>query len=410
MKPRENDVRLLNYLAQHCKSPDQSGGISIDRCWFGSETARTDHGKAIASICSINSEQLEALVSRLEQYGFVGNFRTSGSIHGWITAAGEDAVDSLSHSSSDGTEGSQRMAVEQASVIDKSNVFVVHGRNYAVRDAFFTFLRAISLHPLEWSEIVQMTGKGSPYIGEILEMGFSVAQAVVVLMTPDDEARLREQFRGHNESQFETELTPQPRPNVLLEAGMALGLCPERTVIVEFGSLRPVTDLGGRHVIRMNNSSERRNDLAQRLQAAGCSVNLVGADWLRTTDFTIEALGLTAKSVERTLDQPAVTNVLNFVDGLSPGELYRIAGALLKNTQTIETGRSDSVAASLLHKGFLERIPFEPTYKLAEAPYLFPVTVWQVLCSQKEWLIERAISTNADRPDRVEQLQKQRIT
>jgi CAP12/Pycsar effector protein, TIR domain len=37
-------------------------------------------------------------------------------------------------------------------------VFVVHGRNSAVRSAMFAFLRAIGLHPIEWSEAVKMTG------------------------------------------------------------------------------------------------------------------------------------------------------------------------------------------------------------------------------------------------------------
>ena len=68
-------------------------------------------------------------------------------------------------------------------------VFVVHGRNHAARDALFDFLTAIDLHPLEWSEVVQLTGKTMPYIGAILNTAFSNAHAVVVLMTPDDEAQ-----------------------------------------------------------------------------------------------------------------------------------------------------------------------------------------------------------------------------
>ena len=104
-------------------------------------------------------------------------------------------------------------------------------------------------------------------------------------MTPDDEARLREPYCGPNEPPDETALTPQPRPSVLLEAGMALGLFPNRTVIVELGCLRPVSDILGRHTIRMDNSSERRQELAQRLETAGCAVNRSGTDWHTAGDF-----------------------------------------------------------------------------------------------------------------------------
>lgn len=175
--------------------------------------------------------------------------------------------------------------------IDLRKVFVVYGRNNAAREAMFTFLRAIGLHPLEWSEIVKETGEASPYVGKVLETGFSVVQAVVVLMTPDDEARLREQYQGHDEPREETQLTPQPRPNVLLEAGMALGLFPDRTVIVELGRLRSVSDIGGRHVIRMDNSTEKRQELAQRLQTAGCTVNVTGTDWHKAGRFDLALVG-----------------------------------------------------------------------------------------------------------------------
>lgn len=181
-------------------------------------------------------------------------------------------------------EGSTMKNQLQAGV-DSRAVFIVHGRNNAARVALFMFLRAVGLHPLEWSEIVKATGKASPYIGEVLEKGFEIAQAVVVLMTPDDEAILREQYRGSHEPPYEVELTPQPRPNVLLEAGMALGLRPDRTVIVELGRLRPVSDIGGRHVVRLDDTVERRHELAQRLQTAGCAVNLSGTDWCKAGTF-----------------------------------------------------------------------------------------------------------------------------
>ena len=169
--------------------------------------------------------------------------------------------------------------------VDTRKVFVVHGRNMAARDALFAFLRAIGLHPLEWSEAVQATGKPLPYIGEILDVAFSEAHAVVVLLTPDDEARLQEHLWSEDEPSHETELTGQARPNVLFEAGMAMGRSEDRTVLVELGTLRPFSDVAGRHTIRLDDTSQRRQELAQRLEVAGCLVNLEGTDWHSAGDF-----------------------------------------------------------------------------------------------------------------------------
>ena len=162
---------------------------------------------------------------------------------------------------------------------DTRKVFVVHGRNTAARDALFTFLRSIGLDPLEWSEAVQATGKPTPYVGEVLDAAFSTAQAVVVLFTPDDETRLKVPLQLPSDPPHETELTGQARPNVLFEAGMAMAGSQDRTVLVELGPLRPFSDIAGLHTIRLDNGSQRRQELAQRLRAAGCAVNLDGTDW-----------------------------------------------------------------------------------------------------------------------------------
>lgn len=184
-------------------------------------------------------------------------------------------------------------------------VFVVHGRNLAARDALFTFLRSIGLHPLEWSEAVLAAGGGAPYIGDILEKAFSIAQAVVVLMTPDDEARLRKPLQQPGDGLHETRMTPQARPNVLFEAGMAMGRSPERTIIAELGNLRPFSDIAGRHVVRLNNTSQRRQELAHRLQAAGCPVNLTGTDWHNAGDFD----GAIRQATEKNLKSPGTRSV-----------------------------------------------------------------------------------------------------
>jgi predicted nucleotide-binding protein with TIR-like domain len=169
---------------------------------------------------------------------------------------------------------------------DPRVIFVIHGRDERLRKAMFDFLRALGLKPLEWSEAVSLTGVASPYVGQVLDVAFAHAQAVVVLMTPDDEVRLREDLQRKEDAHHERELTGQARPNVLFEAGMALARHPERTLFIEVGKLRPFSDIGGRHVIRLDNSFPNRQEVATRLRTAGCSVNTTGTDWHTTGDFT----------------------------------------------------------------------------------------------------------------------------
>lgn len=165
------------------------------------------------------------------------------------------------------------------------SVFVVHGRNTKARDAMFAFLRALGLHLIEWSEAVQATGMPTPYIGEILDAAFARAGAVVVLFTPDDEARLRHEPSSSGDAVEETELSGQARPNVIFEAGMARQSHKESTVFVELGKLRPFSDISGLHVVRLDNSLERRKDLANRLRSAGCPVKFDSDDWQTAGDF-----------------------------------------------------------------------------------------------------------------------------
>ncbi len=177
------------------------------------------------------------------------------------------------------------VAIPETDAGDPRKVFVVHGRDKYNRDAMFQFLRALGLDPMEWEQMVAATGNGSPYIGEVLDAGFRICQAVVVLLTGDDEARLRENLRKSNDPPYETELTPQPRPNVLFEAGMAMGRHHGRTILVQIGHIRAMSDIVGRHAVRFAGTVEDRIVLKNRLGSAGCTVNDRGVDWLTAGDF-----------------------------------------------------------------------------------------------------------------------------
>lgn len=161
---------------------------------------------------------------------------------------------------------------------DRRAVFVVHGRDDQLRKSMFDFLRSIDLRPMEWVELTRTADSASPYVGDLLDMGFERAQAVVVLFSPDEEAKLVPHLVTTDD-----ESGRQARPNVIFEAGLAMGRRPARTVLVEVGRLRPMSDIAGRHLVRLDDNSDRRvalrQDLAQRLEAAGCPVSLRGTDW-----------------------------------------------------------------------------------------------------------------------------------
>jgi hypothetical protein len=104
-------------------------------------------------------------------------------------------------------------------------------------------------------------------------------------LAPEDEVRLHPAFHNEGESDSETRFSFQARPNVLFEMGMAMALFPDSTIIVELGNMRPFSDVDGRHVIRLNDSTEMRQALALRLRTAKCLVDLDGTDWHRAGRF-----------------------------------------------------------------------------------------------------------------------------
>lgn len=155
---------------------------------------------------------------------------------------------------------------------------VVHGRDQRAKEAMFAFLKALDLKPLEWTTGIGMTGSANPTVQQIVDALFGKASAVVVLLTPDDEARLREPFHEPNDPPHEVNLTPQARPNVLFEAGMAISSHPQNTVMVQIGYVRPFTDIGGSFITHMNNSLAKRKELRQKLINAA-AVDLNADDW-----------------------------------------------------------------------------------------------------------------------------------
>src|SRR5207244_10924887 len=110
------------------------------------------------------------------------------------------------------------------------------------------------------------TRKPNPYVGEILDAAFREAAAVIVLLSPDDEAKLRAEFLKPNDPSYEKRLSGQARANVLFEAGMAMGRNPDSTILVQVGDTRPFGDMRGRQGGRFSSSPEARTEFAVKLR------------------------------------------------------------------------------------------------------------------------------------------------
>ncbi|MFY1637962.1 TIR domain-containing protein [Solwaraspora sp. WMMB335] len=95
-----------------------------------------------------------------------------------------------------------------------------------------------------------------------------MAQAVVVILTPDDIAQLHPDMHRAAEPDHEGRPAGQARPEVIYEAGMAMGMHRrDRTLLVEIGELRPFAGIGGR-------------------DNTGCPVDDSDPDWLNVARFT----------------------------------------------------------------------------------------------------------------------------
>jgi predicted nucleotide-binding protein len=168
-----------------------------------------------------------------------------------------------------------------------NSVFVVHGRDDGLRKSMFDFLRALSLRPMEWNKAVLLTKKGgaNPHVDDIIDEAMDKVQAVVVIFSPDDLASLRPCLQSKGEQRTEGKLQGQPRPNVIFEAGLALGRHPEKTLLVQVGSVRGFSDIAGKHLVRLSNDMGKRVDVANRLGKIGCKIDQTGTDWITAGNF-----------------------------------------------------------------------------------------------------------------------------
>ncbi len=183
-----------------------------------------------------------------------------------------------------------RQNVKSAKVSKKkeNTVFVVHGRDEGLRDSMYSFLGALGLRPQEWSHAIRAASRGkggNPYINEAVTKIMEQAQAIVVIISPDDEVKLRDHFVRPHERSLEGRIHFQARPNVLFETGIAIGTHQRKSIVVQVGQVKSFTDISGMHIVHLSNTDRSRNEFANRLEAVGCKVDKTGGHWLSAGSF-----------------------------------------------------------------------------------------------------------------------------
>lgn len=151
----------------------------------------------------------------------------------------------------------------------QNSVFVVHGHDEDAKEDLFSFVRTLGLQVITFDHARSM-GSGSQSNHEIVRNGIEAATAVIILFTPDEIAQRR--LPG------DPQIRHQPRPNVLFEAGWAFGAHQHKAIVVEVGMVHAVSDIAGINNVRMRDGSSL-NDLASRLEAAGCVLDRNDTGW-----------------------------------------------------------------------------------------------------------------------------------
>lgn len=161
---------------------------------------------------------------------------------------------------------------------DPKRVFIVYGRNQKAYNAMRLFLQSLRLDPITFDEVRNQLG-GSPFVGHIVRAGMERAQAIIILLTPDEYAELRPSLRSNHDKNDDIARW-QPRPNVLLEAGMALAIDETRTILVVLRSdVTLASDLHGRHFIHLSNNMDSRARMRDALVGVHCSIDQSLTQW-----------------------------------------------------------------------------------------------------------------------------------
>jgi hypothetical protein len=155
---------------------------------------------------------------------------------------------------------------------DVRSVFVIFGRNVKLCALMFQFLEALALKPQSWRALTE----GMPpsvHTFKIVAEGIRNCHVVIALLSGDEDVALRAPyFKAGETAASELELRGQARPNVFIEAGMALATKFNKTMLIRFGPHRQVSDLDGLNYYSLEGKTHGKDAIIAKLREMGCPV------------------------------------------------------------------------------------------------------------------------------------------
>jgi predicted nucleotide-binding protein len=182
----------------------------------------------------------------------------------------------------------RKLAKTKVKATKDNSMFVVHGRDAKLNHDMYAFLASIGIVPIEWDHAIKAAkGGANPIVGDVISQAMERVQGVMVLFSPDEEARVKPRFASKGDKKRGLHLKGfQPRPNVIFEAGLALGAHSDKTILVQIGTIREISDIAGRHMVHLSDSFADRKRLADRLASKlKFKVDLTGTTWQTVGDF-----------------------------------------------------------------------------------------------------------------------------
>ncbi len=179
---------------------------------------------------------------------------------------------------------------------DSRSAFIVYGRNLKFKNSIEACLRAIGIKPKSY----QNDGADARSTFEAVYHGMNETAISIVLLTGDDEGKCNSKYLLDNDKTkpYEKKITPQPRMNVVFEAGYSYALRNNKnTIIITTNVVRPFTDLDGVNKIVLDldkkgnpipsSVSAFKNKLVQNLNNCGCKLSNEAIDILKEMPINI---------------------------------------------------------------------------------------------------------------------------